>query len=243
MDKYVVNEGMSPELKKFFFEEMTRFKVIFIDEETKSSAGYSLPFYGDFRRLISSPSLLKRVGEELGNVANRLNVQVLASASMSGDAWTASASIASNIPCILLRKELPHHGDQSVILGEKPNKDNAIFLVEDGVASAGQAKKFIKNMQKEGYNIKNILAVFDVMEGKGEQEKLDFLKEDEITLHYLFRFREYFDYLSEKQFISEEFKKIILDWLNDPASWGEGSEKWSWYKDEKQKGNIWLKYS
>jgi len=243
MSQHTINEKMSPQLKEFFFEEMTRFKVVFIDEKTKSSAGYSLPFYGDFRRLISSPRLLKLVGEELGKVAKKLNADVLAGASMSGDAWTASTSIASNIPCILLRKELPHHGDQSIILGEKPDKNSDVILVEDGVATAGQAKNFIKNMQKEGYNIKKILAIFDVMEEKGEQGKLEFLESENITLHYLFRFIEYFDYLSEKKFVSSEFKEIILDWVKDPESWAEGSKKWDWYKKEKDKGNVWLKYN
>lgn len=243
MKKLIVKEKMSTELKQFFFEEMTRFKVIFIDEKTKSSAGYNLPFYGDFRRLISSPKLLKGVGEEMGTIANRLGADVLASASMSGDAWTASASIGSGIPCVLLRKELPHHGEQSIILGEKPSKKNKIILIEDGIGSAGQAKKFILNMQNEGYQIKTILAIFDCMEGNGEKEKLEFLKEEKVTLHYLFRLQEYFDFLSDRSLISKEFKEIIFDWLNDPASWGEGSKKWDWYGEEKKNGNIWIKYN
>ncbi len=234
--------GMDPQTKQFFFEEMLRFKVIFMEESFKSSAGYSLPFYGDFRRLISSPHLLGWVGSELGKAATKLGADVIAAASLSGDAWTSAASIYSSIPCILLRKEPHNHGDQTIILGNKPEKTDKILLIEDGVASAGQAKKFVENMRKEGYVIRDILAIFDVLEDKGEQAKLDFLEEYNVKLHYLFHFREYLDYILEQELISTEYRDMIIDWLKDPSGWGEDSHKWNWYKEEKAKGNVWLKY-
>lgn len=235
--------GMDIQTKQFFFEEMLRFRVIFMEESFKSSAGFSLPFYGDFRRLISSPHLLGWVGSELGKAASKLGADILASASMSADAWTATASLYSTIPCVILRKEPHNHGDPTIILGNRPKKTDKIILIEDGVASAGQSKKFIENMKKEGYVIQDILAIFDVLEGKGEHAKLDFLEEYNVKLHYLFRFREYLDYILENQLISSEYHAIILDWIHDPSAWGEASIKWEWYREEKRKGNIWLKYS
>lgn len=238
----IIKADFSPEARELFFQEMLRLKVIFIEKNFKSSAGYKLPFYGNFRKLISSPKLLSIIGKELGRVSKELNADILAGASMSGDAWTASASLASNIPCILLRKDLPHHGDQTIIVGEKPNFEQNIILIEDGIGTAGQAKNFVMNMRKEGYYIKNVLAIFDSMEGDGEKEKLKFFQEEGVRLTYLFKLREYFEYIFEHNLISKEFKDIIIDWLKDPKKWNEESEKWKWYLEEETKGNIWLKY-
>lgn len=240
--KFLVNEKMDAEVKKFYFREMLRFKSITTTEGFRSSAGIPSPIFPDVRRLISSPDLLKKIGMELGKVVEKLDADVIAAASLSGDAWTVATSLETKIPCVILRKEPHFHGEETIILGAKPRKNDRIVLIEDGVGTAGQIKNFITNLKKEGFEIKEVVAIFDAFEGDGEKTKLEFLEKEGVKLHYLFRFREYFDFILKEGLISSQYHEIVIDWLSNPFLWSDGSDKWQWYNNQKELGNIWLKY-
>jgi len=242
--EYLHHWPFAPEKQEAFFHALMKYQTFWTEPRYKFAGGFEGPLYVDLRKIISDPELLRFSGEKLAEILKNIGAEVIAVCSMSGDAWGVAASLASDIPVVLLRKKPHYHGPESIICGFPFPKDAKIVLLEDSVATSGQLKGFYDQLVAEGYtNIKEVVTLINTMTlepGKHLKEK--FLAEHGLQYHYVVSMGEFWPWLKDKGYVSEEYYQVLVDWISDPVTWPTKQSNWDNLEKLKTEGKVYFKY-
>jgi orotate phosphoribosyltransferase len=152
-------------------------------------SGRRSPYYLDKYRFETRPDLLGPLGELLAAaVAEYEPTSVrLAGPELGAVALAASASLASGLPFLIVRKEAKGYGTQNRVEGAfEPGE--RVCLVEDVVTSGGAAVEAVEALRAAGLECGTALCVIDREEGGA-----DALARQAVRLRALFRASELLD--------------------------------------------------
>lgn len=143
-------------------------------------------YYLDKYRFETRPELLEAIGVRLADLVAEHEPEAdrLAGPELGAVALAASASIASRLPFLIVRKQAKGYGTANRLEGVfEPGE--RICLVEDVVTSGGEAVSAVQALREAGLDCKTAVCVVDREEGG-----VDELARHGIRLRPLFRAEE-----------------------------------------------------
>ena len=146
-------------------------------------------WYLDKYRFETEPELLRTLGERIAETVSACEPDAvrLAGPALGAVALTASASMASGLPFIIVRGETKEYGTAKRIEGLF-EPDELVCLVEDVVTSGGALAEAVSALREEGLVVRNAVCVVDREEGGS-----DALARLGVRLRALFRAEELLD--------------------------------------------------
>ena len=149
-------------------------------------SGRRSTWYLDKYRFETEPELLRALGARLADAvaASEPEAVRLAGPALGAVALAASASMASDLPFIIVRGETKEYGTAKRIEGSfEPGE--LVCLVEDVVTSGGALGEAVSALRNEGLVVRNAVCVVDREEGGS-----DALARIGVRLRALFRANE-----------------------------------------------------
>ena len=129
-------------------------------------SGRRSSWYLDKYRFETEPELLRALGRRLAEAvaASEPEAVRLAGPALGAVALAASASMASDLPFIIVRGETKEYGTAKRIEGSfEPGE--LVCLVEDVVTSGGALGEAVSALRNEGLVVRNAVCVVDREEG------------------------------------------------------------------------------
>ena len=132
-------------------------------------SGRRSSYYLDKYRFETRPDLLAELGERLAAAAIEVDPEVdrLAGPELGAVALAAAASLAGELPFLIVRKERKDHGTENRLEGAFEVGDRVV-LVEDIVTSGGAAASAVYALRAAGLRCCSAVCVVDLDEGAGE---------------------------------------------------------------------------
>ena len=129
-------------------------------------SGKRSSWYLDKYRFETRPDLLRALGARLAEVAHDVEPDTirLAGPALGAVALAASASMASELPFIIVRGEIKEYGTANRIEGPFDQGD-LVCLLEDVVTSGGALAESVSVLRDAGLVVRNAVCVVDREEG------------------------------------------------------------------------------
>jgi len=149
-------------------------------------SGRRSSYYLDKYRFETHPELLRELGERIGVRVREAAPEAsrLAGPELGAVALAASASLASGLPFLIVRKEQKDYGTARRLEGDFAEGDE-VCLVEDVVTSGGAAVEAVRALREGGLTCRTAVCVVDREEGGA-----DALAREAVRLTPLFRAQE-----------------------------------------------------
>lgn len=120
-------------------------------------------YYFDMKNLISYPSLLKQVGDEIYKLMKDQEIDLICGVPIGGLPLSTYISVTYDIPMIIVRNEVKNYGTSKQIEGNYKRTDKCI-IIED-VITSGNSLENIVNIIKDKVNIIGSVVVLDRQQG------------------------------------------------------------------------------
>ena len=129
-------------------------------------SGRRSKYYLDKYRFETRPELLEEIGSRIAALVAEVEPDAarLAGPELGAVALAASASLASRLPFVIVRKEAKGHGTGNRLEGEF-GEGELVCLVEDVVTSGGAALEAVEALRTVGLEVRNAVCVVDREEG------------------------------------------------------------------------------
>jgi orotate phosphoribosyltransferase len=125
-------------------------------------------YYLDKYRFETEPELLGELGRRIGDAAIAAGrPDRLAGPELGAVALAASASLASGLPFLIVRKATKEYGTEKLLEGEWEAGEE-VCLVEDVVTSGGAAIAAVQALRGAGLECRRAVCVVDREEGGSE---------------------------------------------------------------------------
>jgi orotate phosphoribosyltransferase len=155
----------------------------FLEGDFVLRSGKRSTYYLDKYRFETHPDLLRELGERIASRAREAapGAARLAGPELGAVALAASASLASGLPFLIVRKEQKDYGTSRLLEGEFEAGEE-VCLVEDVVTSGGAAVAAVRALRESGLRCRTAVCVVDREEGGA-----DVLAREAVRLTPLFR--------------------------------------------------------
>jgi uridine monophosphate synthetase len=130
-------------------------------------SGARTPIYVDLRSIISYPSLLAAVGQQLYAKAPK-PVPLVCGVPYTAIPFAAAISLSHQIPMILKRKEKKEHGTGKLIEGVF-HAGQECLLIEDVVTTGGSLLETVQALRDAGLTVRAAVALVDREQGGKER--------------------------------------------------------------------------
>jgi orotate phosphoribosyltransferase len=129
-------------------------------------SGRRSTWYLDKYRFETDPKLLRALGERLGRAIreHEPTADRIAGPALGAVALAASASMASDLPFIIVRGETKEYGTANRVEGPF-EAGELVCLVEDVVTSGGALAEAVEALRSAGLVVRNAVCVVDREEG------------------------------------------------------------------------------
>jgi orotate phosphoribosyltransferase len=123
-------------------------------------------YYLDKYRFETRPDLLGALGQRIAAAARQFEPEAerLAGPELGAVALAASASLASGLPFLIVRKEAKEYGTGNRLEGHFEDGE-LVCLIEDVVTSGGAAVAAVKALREAGLRVGTAVCVVDREEG------------------------------------------------------------------------------
>jgi orotate phosphoribosyltransferase len=158
----------------------------FLEGDFVLRSGRRSSYYLDKYRFETHPELLGELGGRLASRAREVSPGAarLAGPELGAVALAASASLASGLPFLIVRKEQKDYGTARRVEGDFEEGEE-VCLVEDVVTSGGAAVEAVRALREAGLTVRAAVCVVDREEGG-----VDALAREAVRLSPLFRAEE-----------------------------------------------------
>jgi orotate phosphoribosyltransferase len=138
----------------------------FLEGDFVLRSGRRSSYYLDKYRFETHPDLLRELGGRIGSRAQEFapGAARLAGPELGAVALAASASLASGLPFLIVRKEQKEYGTARRLEGEFEDGEE-VCLVEDVVTSGGAAVEAVRALREAGLTVRTAVCVVDREEG------------------------------------------------------------------------------
>jgi len=129
-------------------------------------SGKRSSYYLDKYRFETQPAILRALGDRIAAAVreHEPDADALAGPELGAVALTAAASLASDLPFVIVRKEAKDYGTANRLEGGW-EQGQCVCLVEDVVTSGGAAVSAVEALRAAGLRVSTAVCVVDREEG------------------------------------------------------------------------------
>lgn len=182
------------------------------------ASGILSPVYTDCRLLMGHPKERKILINLFLDLIHSVkdNFDVIAGTATAGIPHAAWISNRLNLPMIYVRGKAKDHGKGNQIEGIL-KKNQKVAVIEDLISTGESSTGTVQAVRGAGGKASYIFSIITY----GMKKSQGNFKSNKIKLISLTTFPDVVSVAQEKHYIKETDKKIILDWINDPPTWGK----------------------
>jgi uridine monophosphate synthetase len=156
---------LTPSLSTLADELLEAGCIKFGDFTLKS--GLHSPIYIDLRRIISSPSLLQKIGAAYLPLLKELEFTRLAGLPYAAIPIATAICLQGNYPMIYPRKEVKTYGTKAEIEGEFHSGETAV-VIDDLTTTGGSKFEAIEKLTAAGLKVRDVVVLVDRQSGAKE---------------------------------------------------------------------------
>jgi orotate phosphoribosyltransferase len=138
-------------------------------------SGKKSTYYIDAKETTLNPEGMFLIGKLMYQMAKEIpGIEAVGGVSIGGDPLVCAVVLESynkkdNLAGFLIRKEPKGHGTNRWVEGGKNlKKGMSVVILEDVITTGGSSLRAIEVTEKEGYNVKGLVAILDRLEGGKE---------------------------------------------------------------------------
>ena len=180
------------------------------------ASGWKSPIYCDNRKALSFPLVRDFVKSEMCSVVFEKfpDTDLLAGVATAGVPWGAMASDQLKLPFVYVRPSPKGHGLGNQIEGfyEKGQK---VVVIEDLISTGKSSLQVIELLRQEGLDVQGMVAIFTYNFPVAEKAFSD----AGVPYITLTNYNSLIQLAEEKEIITADQQKTLLNWRADPANW------------------------
>jgi orotate phosphoribosyltransferase len=204
--------------KKAVAEKLLQINAIKLsaDKPFTWASGWKSPIYCDNRKALSFPFIRDFIKSEMCNLIFESFPQadLLAGVATAGIPWGAMVADQLKLPYIYVRPKPKEHGLGNQIEGFY-EKGMDVVVIEDLVSTGKSSLQVIDVLKESGLEVDGLVSIFNY----GFKAADEAFKKADIPYHSLTDYGTLIELAIEKEMVSAEDKKTLLNWREDPASW------------------------
>ncbi len=178
------------------------------------SGNYS-PIYINCRKLISFPAFIELFRAAAREIIrnNGIDIDGIAGGETAGIPFAAFLAVSLNKPLVYVRKKAKEHGIANRIEGTAV-RDWQMLLVEDLITDAGSKLDFIEALTMAGASVRDVLVIFDRLQGGGAA-----LKKRGVRLHAITDMKMVLSVAEDTNLIKTAALRSVRNYIASPARW------------------------
>lgn len=204
--------------KKVIAEKLLQINAIklSVHEPFTWASGWKSPIYCDNRKALSFPFVRDFIKSEMCNVIFQdfEKADMIAGVATAGIPWGAMSADQLKLPYIYVRPKPKEHGLGNQIEGYyKTGK--RVVVVEDLVSTGKSSLQVVDVLKNVGLEVEGMVSIFNY----GFETTKKAFEKYELILKSLTDYDSLIALAIEKNSISEDDQKALLNWRQDPSNW------------------------
>lgn len=208
--------------EKVIAERLLQVKAVKLNpqEPFTWASGWKSPIYCDNRKLLGFPYVRDFVKSELCNVIFEKfpEADLIAGVATAGIAWGAMAADQLKLPFIYVRPKPKEHGLGNQIEGHF-EKEMKTVLVEDLISTGKSSLQVVDVIREAGMDVIGMVSIFNY----GFQAASTACEEAGVQVISLTNYPVLVELAVEKGLIQEDDQKTLLNWRENPSTWGRNN--------------------
>ncbi|MEN7547523.1 orotate phosphoribosyltransferase [Rapidithrix thailandica] len=188
------------------------------DQPFTWASGWKSPIYCDNRLSLSHPEVRSYVKEKLSDLIKSTYPEAAGIAGVATAGIPQGALVADqlDLPFVYVRSKPKGHGMENLIEGKLP-EGSKVVVIEDLISTGGSSIKAAQALQKAGYEVLGLLAIFTYGFDVASE---NFVKAG-IEFHTLSDYPTLLDVAVEQNRIRKDTLQSLNNWQTNPADWGK----------------------
>jgi orotate phosphoribosyltransferase len=183
----------------------------------KYSSGILSPVYTDCRLLISYPKERTAIRDlYIKNIKSLRNFNVIAGTATAGIPHAAWIAEKMSLPLIYVRGKAKDHGKGNSIEGNL-KKGDKIAVIEDLISTGSSSVDCVLEIRRQKGKASSIFSIITY----GMKKASENFEKNNVKLYSLTDFETVVKIAAKEEYIKKQDKAIILEWIQDPSSWGK----------------------
>lgn len=181
------------------------------------ASGWKSPIYCDNRKVLGFPYIREFIKSELCNIifSEFPDAEVLAGVATAGIAWGAMAADQLKLPYIYVRPKPKEHGMGNQIEGHfEPGKK--VLVIEDLISTGKSSLQVVDVLRNAGVEVEGMVSIFTY----GFPVATQAFAGAGVKYLSLTNYSSLIDLAIEKGTVTPEQQELLLQWRNEPATWG-----------------------
>lgn len=182
------------------------------------ASGWKSPIYCDNRKVLAHPFERDFLKSELSNVIFESfpDAQVLAGVATAGIPWGAMAADQLKLPFCYVRPKPKDHGLGNQIEGDlQPGQ--SVLVVEDLISTGKSSLQVVEVLRAAGVQVAGMVALFTY----GFPEADEAFRKAGVELLTLSNYPTLIERAKSKGLVTPEQQTILLEWSQNPSTWGQ----------------------
>ena len=205
----------------FTAESLLQIKAIKLDISNPFTwaSGIKSPIYCDNRRTLSYPKIRTYLRQEFVKLINEEYGTVNLIAGVATGAIAIGALVAQDLglPFVYVRSEKKGHGLENQIEGVVES-GQSVVVIEDLISTGKSSLNAVQALRDAGCNVKGMVAIFTY----GLSDAEEGFKAANCNLHTLTNYNFLISKALEQKYIKDSDMQSLIQWRENPRSWGEG---------------------
>lgn len=180
------------------------------------ASGWKSPIYCDNRKILSFPYVRDFIKSELCNVIfeHFPNAESLVGVATAGIPWGAMAADQLKLPFVYVRPKPKDHGLGNQIEGSLI-KGQRVLVIEDLISTGKSSLQVVDVLKSAEVDIIGMVSIFNY----GFTQAVKAFEQANVCTRSLTNYPTMIELAIEKGLVTEEDKKLLMEWSKDPENW------------------------